>query len=58
MYGPVWSHFKQAWEKRHNKNIYICFYEKLKKNPIEELKKLDAFLLTKLTDDQIAKVPC
>ena len=47
---------KEFLSKAGHKNLYICYYEDFKANPVEQLKKLDVFLGTKMTDEQITKV--
>lgn len=56
VYGPYWQHVKEAWEKKDNPNVHFLFYEDLKENNIEELKRLDDFLGTKLTQEQLNNV--
>ncbi|KAF2358800.1 Sulfotransferase domain [Trinorchestia longiramus] len=56
LYGPYWSHVKEAWDRRHLPNLYVLFYEKMKKNPKEEISKLSQFLGVKLTDEQVDKI--
>lgn len=56
VYGPYWQHLKEAWEKKDNPNLHFIFYEDLKTNNMEELKKLDAFLGTNLTQEQLDNV--
>ncbi|XP_068242972.1 sulfotransferase 1A3-like [Palaemon carinicauda] len=53
LYGPYWLHLKEAWEKREHPNLHFIFYEDLKGNTLEELKKLDTFLGTNLTEAQL-----
>lgn len=53
VFGPYWLHLKEAWERKSHKNHHFIFYEDLKANPLGEIKKLDAFLNTKLTDAQL-----
>lgn len=56
LYGPYWLHLKEAWEQRDNPNLHFMFYEDFKQNNAEELKRLDKFLGTKLTQEQLEKV--
>lgn len=56
VYGPYWQHLKEAWEKKDNPNLHFLFYEDLKENNMEELKRLDDFLGTKLTQEQLDNV--
>uniref|UniRef100_A0A2P2I2D8 Sulfotransferase 1A1-like n=1 Tax=Hirondellea gigas TaxID=1518452 RepID=A0A2P2I2D8_9CRUS len=55
-HAPYWEHVKEAWDRRDDPNMHIMFYEKLKKNPKQELYKLDMFLDTNLTEGQIEKI--
>lgn len=56
MYGPYWLHVKEAWEKRNHPNLHFIFFEDLKANPMEELRKLDTFLNTNLTEKQLENI--
>ncbi|XP_068214221.1 sulfotransferase 1A1-like [Palaemon carinicauda] len=56
VYGAYWLHVKEAWEKRHHPNLHIVFFEDLKAKPTEELQKLNTFLETKLTDEQLENI--
>lgn len=56
MYGNYAEHIKEAWEKKNHPNLHIIFYEDLKANVMGELKRLDTFLGTKLTPQQLANV--
>ncbi|XP_042886411.1 sulfotransferase 1C4-like [Penaeus japonicus] len=56
VYGPYWLHLKEAWERRDHPNLHFVFYEDLKADIMSELKRLDAFLGTGLSHDQLANV--
>ncbi|KAF2352255.1 Sulfotransferase domain [Trinorchestia longiramus] len=56
LFAPYWSHVNEAWDRRHNPNLHIIFYEKMKKNPREEITKLSKFLGANLSEDQIEKI--
>lgn len=56
LYGPYWLHLKEAWEKREEPNVHFIFYEDLKSDNVGELKKLDKFLGTNLTDKQLENI--
>ncbi|XP_037786896.1 sulfotransferase 1C4-like isoform X2 [Penaeus monodon] len=56
VYGPYWLHLKEAWQRRDHPNLHFVFYEDLKADIKGELKKLDAFLGTGLSEDQLANV--
>ncbi|XP_042868744.1 sulfotransferase 1C4-like isoform X2 [Penaeus japonicus] len=55
-YCPYWEHMREAWQKRNHPNLHFIFFEDLKKDPLREYRKLDAFLGTKLSEEQIARV--
>ncbi|KAK8371784.1 hypothetical protein O3P69_016241 [Scylla paramamosain] len=54
--GPFWNHLKEAWERRQHRNFLILFYEDMKENITRELKRLNAFLETGLSEDQLRQV--
>ncbi|XP_063889444.1 sulfotransferase 1B1-like [Scylla paramamosain] len=54
--APYWDHLKEAWERRQHPNFLFLFYEDMKENLMKELKRLDAFLGTGLTEDQLRQV--
>ncbi|CAL4084759.1 unnamed protein product, partial [Meganyctiphanes norvegica] len=56
MYGPYWLTLKEAWEKRNHPNVYIMYFEDMKKDIIGQLKKLDAFIGTNLTEKQFENI--
>ncbi|KAG0721578.1 Sulfotransferase 1A4 [Chionoecetes opilio] len=56
LYGPYWLHLKEAWEQKDNPNLLFMFYEDLKQNTVLELKRLNDFLGTKLTQEQLESV--
>lgn len=56
MYGPYWLHLKEVWEKKDHPNLHLIFYEDLKADTMEELKRLDAFLGTGLTEAQFKNI--
>ncbi|KAK7082358.1 hypothetical protein SK128_011530, partial [Halocaridina rubra] len=56
LYGPYCKHVREAWEKRTHPNVHILFYENLKSNIMEELRKLNAFLETKCTEGQLQNI--
>ncbi|KAB7498430.1 Sulfotransferase 1 family member D1, partial [Armadillidium nasatum] len=55
-FGPWWDHMRLHWEIRNHPNFLLLFYEDLKENPEAEIKKIDKFLGTKRTDEQIKNV--
>ncbi|KAK8371771.1 hypothetical protein O3P69_016231 [Scylla paramamosain] len=54
--APYWDHLMEAWERRQHPNFLFLFYEDMKENLMKELKRLDAFLGTGLTEDQLRQV--
>lgn len=56
MYGAYDEHVREAWERRDHPNLHIIFYEDLKADIMKELRRLNDFLDTRLTDDQLRKV--
>lgn len=56
VFGSYWQILKDVWEKRHHPNLHIVFYEDLKADIMGQLRKLDTFLGTKLTEDQLQNV--
>lgn len=56
VYGSYWLHVKEAWEKRQHPNLHVMFYEDLKHDVMGEMKKLNTFLDTKLTDNQLKNI--
>ncbi|XP_042240703.1 uncharacterized protein LOC121878510 [Homarus americanus] len=56
VYGPYWLHVKEAWEKRQHPNLHFLFYEDLKTDTMAELGKLNDFLGTMLTENQLERV--
>ncbi|XP_071550981.1 sulfotransferase 1C4-like [Panulirus ornatus] len=56
LYGPYWLHVKEVWEKRDHPNLHIIFYEDLSMNNMAELQKLNDFLGTNLTGEQLQKI--
>ena len=45
-----------AWDLRNHPNFYLCCYEKLKKNSMEEYKKLTTFLGKDVSSEDMEKV--
>ncbi|KAK3871144.1 hypothetical protein Pcinc_023706 [Petrolisthes cinctipes] len=56
LYCPVWPHIKQAWQKRNHPNLHFVFYEDLKADIQGELRKLNQFLSTGLSEQQLKNV--
>ncbi|XP_042856926.1 sulfotransferase 1C4-like [Penaeus japonicus] len=56
IYGPYWEHLREAWPQRDHPNMHFLFYEDMKADPKAEMKKLDRFLGTNLTEEQLEKI--
>merc|ERR1719228_2990655 len=56
MYGPYWRHLKEVWERRDHPNLHIMYYEDMKKDIMVELHKLNKFLDTHLTEQQLLNI--
>ncbi|KAK4320406.1 hypothetical protein Pmani_008715 [Petrolisthes manimaculis] len=56
VYCPFWPHIKQAWQKRNHPNLHFVFYEDLKADIQGELRKINQFLSTGLTEQQLKNV--
>lgn len=60
MEGSTWFNYwltvGEAWKRRNHPNVHIIFYEKMKNNTFEELKKLTKFFGKDLTDEQLKKI--
>ncbi|XP_076035137.1 sulfotransferase 1A1-like isoform X2 [Oratosquilla oratoria] len=55
-YGPYWNHVKEGWKRRDHPRLYVLFFENLKADPVAEVRELDKFLGTDLTEEQMTKV--
>ncbi|CAL4059762.1 unnamed protein product [Meganyctiphanes norvegica] len=56
MYGPYWQHLREAWEARNKENFLLLFYEDMIHDIIGQLKKIDKYIGTNLTDKQLENV--
>ncbi|XP_047475121.1 sulfotransferase 1C4-like [Penaeus chinensis] len=56
IYGPYWEHLREAWPRRDHPNMHFVFYEDMKADPMAELRKLNQFLGTDLTEEQLEKI--
>lgn len=54
-YGAYWDHIRQARQQKDNPNFHMLFYEDLKTNILEELRKLSSFLGLEIDDDTLLK---
>lgn len=53
---PYWEHLREAWQKRNHPNLHFIFFEDLKKDSVREYRKLDEFLGSRLSEEQLARV--
>ncbi|KAK3890518.1 hypothetical protein Pcinc_005536 [Petrolisthes cinctipes] len=54
--APYWGHVSEAWERRDHPNFLWLYYEDMKENLPRELRRLDNFLGTGLTEDQLGQL--
>ncbi|KAK7076219.1 hypothetical protein SK128_005424, partial [Halocaridina rubra] len=55
VYGPYWLNVKEAWERKDDPNLHFILYEDLQSDNMEELIKLNKFLGTQLSSEQLEK---
>jgi len=55
-HASYWGTVSEAWKRRNDPNVHIIFFEKMKKHPKEEIERLDKFLGTNLTNEQLDKI--
>ncbi|XP_064119308.1 luciferin sulfotransferase-like [Macrobrachium nipponense] len=56
IYGSYWHHVNEAWKRKDHPNLHIMFYEDMKADIMAELEKLNQFLGTSLTEEQLKRV--
>lgn len=56
IYGAYWKHLEQAWRRRNHLNLHFMFYEDMKTDIMNELKKLNSFLKLGLSEEQLLRV--
>ncbi|XP_072747004.1 sulfotransferase 1B1-like [Anoplolepis gracilipes] len=56
MWTPYWEHVKTAWAIRHKPNVLFLFYEDLRKNLVENIKKIATFFGKTYNEVQIVKL--
>lgn len=56
MYGPHWKHILDGWSHRDDENVHFMFYEDLKMNMENSLKKLSNFLELPLREEDLPKL--
>lgn len=54
--GPYWSHIREAWERRDHPNLHWLSYEDMVEDLPKELRRLNHFLGTGLTEDQLSQL--
>ncbi|KAF7992187.1 hypothetical protein HCN44_001512 [Aphidius gifuensis] len=56
--GPYWPHVKEGWNLRNNKNVLFLFYEDIRMNLFETIKKVSHFLDKTYSDEEIQRLVC
>lgn len=56
LYSPYWPHVKLAWEKRNHPNLHFMFFEDMKADIKTELQKLNDFIGTGLSQEQLDNI--
>jgi len=56
IFGPYWKHVGSYWAQRDHPNLHIVFYDKMKKSPKREYRRLADFLGVELTDEELDQV--
>jgi len=56
MFGPYWEHICEMWKQKDHPGLHIIHYENLVAAPDWEIKRLNYFLGTKLTDEQMENI--
>ncbi|KFB40172.1 AGAP001425-PA-like protein [Anopheles sinensis] len=52
-WSPYWSHIKEGWEVKGRDNVLFMFYEDMKRNLPDTIRKTAAFLDRTVTEEQI-----
>ncbi|XP_037385615.1 sulfotransferase 1B1 [Talpa occidentalis] len=55
-YGPWFDHVKSWWKKKEEHPILFLYYEDMKENPKQEIKKIARFLEKNLNDEVLDKI--
>ncbi|NXG13456.1 ST1D1 Sulfotransferase, partial [Grallaria varia] len=55
-YGSWYDHVRGWWEKRKEKKILYLFYEDMKKNPRQEVKKILQFLGKEVAEETVERI--
>lgn len=54
--NPYWEHVREGWAQRDHPNVLFLFYEDMKEDSMRELSRLNTFLGTSLTQEQLQTV--
>ncbi|KAG7176047.1 Sulfotransferase 1C4-like 5 [Homarus americanus] len=54
--APYWGHIAEGWARRHHRNVLFLLYENMKKDLLSELRRLNTFLETGLTEEELQKI--
>ncbi|XP_058063295.1 sulfotransferase 1C4 [Anopheles bellator] len=55
-WSPYWDHIKEGWELRKKDNVLFMFYEDMKRNLSDTVRKTAAFLGRTLSDEHIGEL--
>lgn len=56
LWCPYWKHILDGWSNRHRENVHFLFYEEMKLDQSNCLKKLAQFLGHPLNDEDLPKL--
>ncbi|XP_050708925.1 sulfotransferase 1A1-like [Eriocheir sinensis] len=56
IFAPHWRHVQLAWEQRNHPNLCFVFLEELKTDTKKQLRRLNDFIGTELTESQLDAV--
>jgi len=56
MFGPYWEHIREMWKQKDHPGMHIIHYENLIATPEWEIKRLNFFLGTQLTEPQMENI--
>jgi len=56
MFGPYWEHINEMWKQKDHPGLHLIHFENLIASPDWEIKRLNQFLGTYLTDEQMEKI--
>lgn len=52
-WSPYWEHIKEGWAERDRENVLFMYYEDMKRNLPDTIRKTAAFLGKSFSDEQI-----